>query len=134
MITGPVAVIPLACGRLELGLWPCGRLETMVAGPVAVLSENGIGWGRGPKRLLYCITCSQITVLYIDSSDYSLSGVVWVFVVWRFVVRFVVVWSTAPSLRLLFCAVLDSRAPASARAKNDRRVQALKDESGRGEE
>ena len=25
--TGPVAVIPLACGRLELGLWPCGRLE-----------------------------------------------------------------------------------------------------------
>ena len=34
--TGPVAVIPLACGRLELGLWPCGRLDTMVAGPVAV--------------------------------------------------------------------------------------------------
>ena len=36
MIAGPVAVIPLACGRLELGLWPCGRLDTMVAGPVAV--------------------------------------------------------------------------------------------------
>ena len=36
MIAGPVAVIPLACGRLELGLWPCGRLETMDAGPVAV--------------------------------------------------------------------------------------------------
>ena len=43
MVAGPVAVIPLACGRLELGLWPCGRLDTMVAGPVAVLSENGIG-------------------------------------------------------------------------------------------
>ena len=50
MIAGPVAVIPLACGRLELGLWPCGRLDTMVAGPVAVLSENGIGWGRGRRR------------------------------------------------------------------------------------
>ena len=48
--TGPVAVIPLACGRLELGLWPCGRLDTMVAGPVAVLSENGFGWGRGRRR------------------------------------------------------------------------------------
>ena len=36
MIARPVAVIPLACGRLELGLWPCGRLDTMVAGPVAV--------------------------------------------------------------------------------------------------
>ena len=36
MIAGPVAVIPLACGRVELGLWPCGRLDTMVAGPVAV--------------------------------------------------------------------------------------------------
>jgi len=35
MITGPVADILLACGRLELGLWPCGRLDTMVAGPVA---------------------------------------------------------------------------------------------------
>ena len=21
----------LACGRLELGLWPCGRLDTMVS-------------------------------------------------------------------------------------------------------
>ena len=50
MVAGPVAVIPLACGRLELGLWPCGRLDTMVAGPVAVLSENGIGWGRGRRR------------------------------------------------------------------------------------
>ena len=50
MIAGPVAVIPLACGRLELGLWPCGRLNTMVAGPVAVLSENGFGWGRGRRR------------------------------------------------------------------------------------
>ena len=39
-----------ACGRLELGLWPCGRLNTMVAGPVAVLSENGFGWGRGRRR------------------------------------------------------------------------------------
>ena len=47
MIAGPVAVIPLACGRLELGLWPCGRLNTMVAGPVAVLSENGFEWGHG---------------------------------------------------------------------------------------
>ena len=37
MIAGPVAVIPLACGRLELGLWPWGRLDTMVAGPVAVI-------------------------------------------------------------------------------------------------
>ena len=50
MIAGPVAVIPLACGRLELGLWPWGRLDTMVAGPVAVLSENGFGWGRGRRR------------------------------------------------------------------------------------
>ena len=37
MIAGPVAVIPLACGRLELGLWPCGRLDTMVARPVTVI-------------------------------------------------------------------------------------------------
>ena len=42
MIAGPVAVIPLACGRLELGLWPCGRLDTMVAGPVAVLSKMAL--------------------------------------------------------------------------------------------
>ena len=39
MIAGAVAVIPLPCGRLEMGLWPCGRLDTMLAGPVAVLSE-----------------------------------------------------------------------------------------------
>ena len=84
-------------------------------------------------RLLYCIL-TRLIIRCLVSSDSSLSGVVWVFVVWRFVVRFVVVWSTAPSLRLLFCAVLDSRAPASARAKNDRRVQALKGEWGRGEE
>ena len=50
MIAGPVAGIPLACGRLEMGLWPCGRLNTMVAGPVAVLSEYGFGWGRGRRR------------------------------------------------------------------------------------
>ena len=50
MVAGPVAVIPLACGHLELGLWPCGRLNTMVAGPVAVLRENGFGWGRGRRR------------------------------------------------------------------------------------
>ena len=30
MIARPVAVIPLACGRLELGLWPCGQLDRMV--------------------------------------------------------------------------------------------------------
>ena len=40
--TGPVAVIPLACGRLEPGLWPCGRLDTMVAGPVAVFSKMAL--------------------------------------------------------------------------------------------
>ena len=44
MIAGPVAVIPLACGRLELGLWSCGRLDTMVVGPAAALSENAFGW------------------------------------------------------------------------------------------
>ena len=108
-----------------------GELSSSIPPPLAQTEGQK---EREPKRLLYCITCSQITVLYIDASDYSLSGVVWVFVVWRFVVRFVVVWSTAPSLRLLFSAVLDSRAPASARAKNDRRVQALKGEWGRGEE
>ena len=43
-------VIPLACGRLELGLWPCGHLNTMVAGLVAVLNKNGFGWGRGRRR------------------------------------------------------------------------------------
>ena len=37
-----MAVIPLACGRLELGLWPCGRLDTMVAGPVAVFSKMAL--------------------------------------------------------------------------------------------
>ena len=63
--TGPGAVIPLACGRLELGLWPCGRLDTMVAGPVAVdmsciatdplgqrrLDPTATPWarGRGPQ-------------------------------------------------------------------------------------
>ena len=41
---------PCGLGRLELGLWPCGRLNTMVAGPVAVLSENGFGWGRRRRR------------------------------------------------------------------------------------
>lgn len=35
-----MAVIPLVCGCLELGLWPCGRLNTLVAGPVAVLGEK----------------------------------------------------------------------------------------------
>ena len=30
MIARPVAVIPLACGRLELGLWPCRQLDRMV--------------------------------------------------------------------------------------------------------
>ena len=39
-----------ACGRLELGLWPCGHLDTMVAGPVAILNENGFGWGPGRRR------------------------------------------------------------------------------------
>ena len=48
-LDGDMAVLE-ACGRLELGLWPCGRLNTMVAGPVAVLSENGLGWGRGRRR------------------------------------------------------------------------------------
>ena len=42
--------IPLACGRLEPGLWLCGRLNKLVTGPVAVLSENAFGWGRGPRR------------------------------------------------------------------------------------
>ena len=107
-----------------------GELSSAIPPPLAQTEGQK---EREPKRLLYCITSSQITVLYIEASDYSLSGVVWVFVVWRFVVRFVVVWITAPSLRLLFCAVLDSRALASARAKNDRRVQALKGEWGRGE-
>ena len=42
--------IPLACGRLEPGLWLCGRLNKLVTGPVAVFSENAFGWGRGPRR------------------------------------------------------------------------------------
>ena len=37
-----MAVIPLACGRLKPGLWPCGGLNTMDAGPVAVLSEKAL--------------------------------------------------------------------------------------------
>ena len=40
--TGPVAVIPLACGRHSSGLWPCERLDTMVAGPVAVFSKMAL--------------------------------------------------------------------------------------------
>ena len=36
----PLAVIPLVCGCLELGLWPSGRLNTLVAGPLAVLGEK----------------------------------------------------------------------------------------------
>ena len=40
--TGPVAVIPLACGRHSSGLWPCERLDTMVVGPVAVFSKMAL--------------------------------------------------------------------------------------------
>ena len=56
--TGPVAVIPLACGRLELGLWPCGRLDTMVAGPVAVVSKMALDGDEvddDDDRDMFCI-------------------------------------------------------------------------------
>ena len=56
--TGPVAVIPLACGRLEPGLWPCGRLDTMVAGPVAVFSKlalDGDEIDDDDDRDMFCI-------------------------------------------------------------------------------
>ena len=40
--TGPEAVIPLARGRHSSGLWPCERLDTMVAGPLAVFSKMAL--------------------------------------------------------------------------------------------
>ena len=51
----------MACGRLELGLWPCGCLNRMVTGPVAVLSkialdEDGVRDNNDRITLLIAIT------------------------------------------------------------------------------
>ena len=37
----------LGVAMLELGLWPCGGLGTMVSRPVAALNSNGVGGGAG---------------------------------------------------------------------------------------
>ena len=60
----PVAVIPLVCGCLELGLWPCGGLNTLVAGPVAVFGEK---W-------LWMETRSTTTMMAICYACRRLSG------------------------------------------------------------
>ena len=60
----PVAVIPLVCGCLELGLWPCGSLNTLVAGPVAVFGQK---W-------LWMETRSPTTMMAICYAFRRLSG------------------------------------------------------------
>ena len=75
MIAGPVAVIPLACGRLELGLWPCGRLDTMVARPVAVIRlacGRVAVWLQGqPRWLCITITTFEPTSTSINTYQYQ---------------------------------------------------------------
>ena len=75
MITGPVAVIPLACGRLELGLWPCGRLDTTVARPVAVIRlacGRVAVWLQGqPRWLCITITTFEPTSTSINTYQYQ---------------------------------------------------------------
>ena len=73
-----MAVIPLARGRLELGLWSCGRLDTMVAGPMDMdedkiddnddrnASHPAITLGRCGIRLFKCKP-----LVYKDSVDHA---------------------------------------------------------------
>ena len=72
---GPVAVIPLACGRLQLGLWPCRQLDRMVRSHKSTYSQCNKSFRQSQHLTRHLIThtgekshnCAQCSKSFTDA-------------------------------------------------------------------